>query len=156
MAMRGRETNRKDLLGLSRSRFRYQWKRRQIRLRLMVRTYTKAEGRNKRIARKWRAYRTARWLQVALWMIFTSPTWMAGWNMMLLTEIAPTNGHYIDAPSQQVEVVRAAEFREMDEEHPDLPDPEEPTTDGPWSDMVQVTPWTPADGRSMPVVETGF
>ena len=74
--------------------------------------------------------------------------------MMQLTETAPTSGHYINVPSQQVEEVRTAEYREMDENNPDLPDPEEPTTDGPWSDIVRSAK-APVDVPTKHIAETG-
>lgn len=81
-----------------------------------------------------------------MWLIAVAPTWMLGWNMMLMTGETPATGSRISAPTQQGGDIRSAEFRQMDENHPDLPDPEEPTTDGDWSELVSVEPWAGTNG----------
>ena len=74
---------------------------------------------------------------------------------MTPTEPTPIFGGYIDDPSQQVERISAAEFREIAEDHPELPDPEEPTTDSDWGDLIQISP-SPANGLTTPIAETGL
>ena len=81
-----------------------------------------------------------------MWLIAVAPTWMLGWNMMLMTGETPATGSRISAPTQQGGDIRSAEFRQMDENHPDLLDPEEPTTDGDWSELVSVEPWAGTNG----------
>ena len=153
MTVSYRATGHKNLLNLSRSRSRDQWRRRQVRLQPTV-CAKMGQQRRRHLVRRWRTYRVGRWLQVLLWLVATAPAWTAGWNMMLATEEAPLTGDYINTPSPQVGEARTTELREMEEEHSDLPDPDEPTTDSDWSNMVWLTPETPSDAQSTPVTET--
>ena len=144
-----------NMLNLSRSMSRDQWSRRNASLLRMASVEIGQLGVGQQASRKWRSYRVARWLQVAIWMLITAPTWMLGWNMIWLTGMDLVGVDYVSVSEHQVEDIHSAQLRKMDENHPDLPDPEEPTTNSDWSELVKIEPWQSASRQSSAVPEMG-
>ena len=142
-----------NMLNWSRSRSRDQWIRRNASLRRMASAKIGKPSAGRQATRKWRGYRAARWLQVAMWLVFSAPTWMLGWNMMWFTSMDLDSVDYTSVSERQVEVKHSGQLRGVEESHPDLPDPDEPTTNSDWSELVKVKPWQGTSGHSSAMPE---
>ncbi len=95
----------------------------------------------------------AQCLKLAMGAASLIPTLMLAWNMAW-TQYNPPQGHeQVRMSVEQTKDSQHAEFRTLDDDHPDVPGPTEPTTDSDWSELVDLTRQNPEEPPPMSETE---
>lgn len=142
-----------DLLNLSRSRSRERWRRRNLPWRRLLPAEKPDQISARPSNQRWRFHYLARWLKSATCAVGAVATLMLVWDMAWTQGTLPQDDSQFITAVEQIEDVRRTELRALDENHPDIPDPGEPTTDSEWSELVEFSRQNRTDFPSSPDAE---